>query len=261
MKADWEFIDSIQKKIGTEKKRRKKRLMTITCMALFFCLSVGIAIWQTVPGNNGKHTDGNKTENIDVSLILYSEGISGEDNHGLADISVGEGANSCELPVEGKLVVERVSNLNEVEKNNRRAELNESLTHQWLIDKRRYYINGTQSENYIASIAIQGDFVIRVDGGNGTKIRVECGENGTIWTEGGSDAVAEGLDTLVFHYDISEKMLEKFERNPETKYEDIQDEIICKIESEEQRIQFFIIRIHFDTDGYMRAEYIEGNEV
>ena len=56
-------------------------------------------------------------------------------------------------------------------------------------------------------------------------------------------------------------MLENYETNPDTTYADIQDEIICKIESGGKSIQLFMIRICFDDNGYMKAEYVKGAEV
>ena len=262
MKTDRAFLDLVQRKIRFENKRRKRVLITSICAVLITTLSLGLLMQRRTSEHNQIYTSpDNEIKTIDVSLMLYSEGISEENNCILADINVSESTNTCDLPVEGKLVVERVSNMSEEEKNNRRAALNESLTHQWLLDKRKYYINGAQSENYIASLAIQGDFVINVKDGNGTRITVECGSNGVIWTEEGSDTMAEGLDTLVFHYDISKKMLENYETNPDTTYADIQDEIICKIESGGKSILLFMIRICFDDNGYMKAEYVKGAEV
>lgn len=262
MKTDREFMDSVKSKIAIERENRKRRVMRYAGIAAVLTICIGSILYRTNSASrrDPQIIDSNPSD-IVVSFLLCSEGIHKEDDQILANISVTDTGQNCELPVEGKLTVERVSGMNEEEKNNRRATLNDSVTEQWLKEKRTYYVNGVQSENYIASLAIQGNFIISVNNASGINICAECSEIGILWTETESSTRIYGTDTLLFHYDISEKMLELFENNPNTSYEDIKDEIVCTVSSNDGTIQIFTIRIGFDAEGNMTADYIQGNEV
>ena len=191
MKSDREMVDSILKK-AHEKERTMKRTRKITALSLAVvtavCAAIGagfimrktpsVALPDAFDASVSREAETARPNAAGGFTLLVASAAQVQPGDALTKA---EHTSGVKLPISGQLVIENVSGMNEEEKSFYHYQLNEKLSRDWQIASTAYHIGGAESENYIASLAFQGQFIIFADDADALeKIEMRCGPNGRL---------------------------------------------------------------------------------
>lgn len=304
MKSDAEMVQSILKK-AHEKENSMKKTKKITAISLALtvavCAAVGAgALLKKIPStripavsDTPAATDASTVTNVPAahafSLLIASAAETAEE----VAVTPVEHKTGVKLPISGRLVIENVSGLTDEQKNQRHNDLNNRLTREWQISADAYHVGGAESENYIGSLAVEGQFVVYAGDADALeKIEISCGafgdliifpatENGKVPLLGQSwrDSILTGRAVEVsaqdyaekylnskitpegrteeigmkVNYAVSEALLAEKERNPDLGYESFSDEIVFRALYRDGSESSYTVVLSFDESGALSA--------
>ncbi len=190
MKSDSEMIESILKK-AHEKQRIMRKTRKITALSLaaitVICAAVAVLIFHKTPSAVNPHTPetvlNNGTETAEQNEArVFTLLVASAAEVAPGDVFVkAEHTSGVKLPISGQLVIENVSGMSEEGKSLYHNQLNARFSRDWKLSNIPNYIGGAESENYIASLAFQGTFIVYSDDIEDlVKIEMNCGAYGQL---------------------------------------------------------------------------------
>ena len=192
MKSDSEMIESILKKAHEKQEMmRKTRRLTALGLALITVICAAVAAGfilhktpSTVIPDSSETPVSDTTEAVPqnaakgFSLLVAS---AAQVQPGDQFIKA-EHVSGVKLPITGQLVIENVSGMSVEGKSLYHNQLNARFYRDWQASNVLNYIGGAESENYIASLAFQGTFIVFADDTDALqKIEMNCGTFGQLF--------------------------------------------------------------------------------